>query len=212
MKEERYRAVAIAHRAAQKGLALGTSGNLSMRTPGGFLVTATGTALETLTDEELSLVKDDGTVEGALQPSSEWRFHRDIYRARPDVNGILHVHSRHATTLACLHRPLPAFHYMVAVGGGRNVRCAPYATYGTEELSANVLGGLEHRRACLLANHGLVAVGPTLEVAFDVALEIEHLSGIYLSACAIAEPAVLADEEMDAVLAKFASYGKVQRS
>jgi L-fuculose-phosphate aldolase len=211
MKEERYRAVAIAHRAAQRGLALGTSGNLSMRVDGGFLVSATGTSLETLTAEELSLVKNDDSVEGTYQPSSEWRFHRDIYRARPDVHGIFHVHSRHATTLACLHRSLPAFHYMVAIAGGRSVRCAPYATYGTPELSANVLSALEGRRACLLANHGLVTAGASIEVAFDVALEIEHLAGIYLDACAIAEPAVLADEEMDLVLAKFAEYRKTQR-
>lgn len=198
--------IEIGARCADTGLALGSSGNLSARTPDGFMITASAASLGELTAERLVEVNHDGTSQG--KPSSEWHFHRDIYRARPDIHGIVHVHSRYATALACQRLPLPPFHYMVAVTGRSEVRCAPYALFGTHALSAHVVEALGDGYACLLANHGLVTAGRSLAHAFDVALEVEHLCAVYLAARASGTPVLLTAKEMAEAHERFKSYGK----
>jgi L-fuculose-phosphate aldolase len=199
--------VATARAMNESGLNLGTSGNLSLRAGDGMLITPSGVPYPELGPGDVVFVDTEGRSEGGLRPSSEWRFHLDIYRARPEAAAIVHEHPVHCTALACLNRPLPAFHYMVAVAGGRDIRCAPYATFGTQELSDHVLAALDGRRACLMANHGLLCFSSSLARALDLALQIEHLAESYLACLAVAEPVVLDDEEMDRVLLKFEDYG-----
>ena len=200
--------IATGRRMNASGLNQGTSGNLSHRVDGGFLVTPTGMEYEGLRPEDLVLMRFDGSHEGPRRPSSEWRFHRDILAARPEVNAVLHAHSMFSTTLACLRRPIPAFHYMVAVAGGTSIRCAPYATFGTEELSRHAVAALEGRKACLLANHGLITVGLDLAAAFKLAVEVETLAAMYLRALQVGEPVLLDEAEMAVVLEKFKTYGQ----
>jgi L-fuculose-phosphate aldolase len=149
----------------------------------------------------------DGTPSGHRKPSSEWRFHRDIYAARPEIGAIVHSHPPFGIALASHGRGIPAFHYMVAMAGGRDIRCAPYATYGTQELSDHAVMALEGRFACLLANHGMIAAGKTLERAVALAVEVESLAEGYWRALQIGEPVILGDAEMDIVIEKFKSYG-----
>ncbi|MEQ8660629.1 MAG: class II aldolase/adducin family protein [Gammaproteobacteria bacterium] len=190
------------------GLNRGTAGNLSARTPSGFLITPSGVRPRDL--DAAAIVAMTATGEPrtpARRPSSEWRFHRDIYAARAEVAAIVHVHSSHATALACQRRALPAFHYMVAVAGGADVRCAPYATFGTQALSDAALAALSERRACLLANHGVITLGTTVERAIDLAVEIEALAEQYLLAVGSGTPVLLDAAEMARVVEKFKSYG-----
>jgi L-fuculose-phosphate aldolase len=200
--------IATALRTIAVGLNRGTSGNVSARIAGGFLVTPSGLAYETTRPEDIVAVAQDGTARGSRRPSSEWRFHRDIYAARLEVAAIVHAHSPFATTLACLGRGIPAFHYMIAVGGGSDIRCAPYATFGTQELSDHALRALEDRRACLLANHGMIAVGGSLAEALALAIEVEALAEQYWRALQIGEPNLLPEAEMAVVLEKFRTYGQ----
>jgi len=186
----------------------GKSGNVSARTETGFLITPTGLPYESMRPEDIVPVTLGGVATGPRTPSSEWRFHRDIYVDRPDAGAIVHAHSPFATTLACLGRGIPAFHYMVAVAGGKDIRCAPYATFGTQELSDNALVALSGRRACLLANHGMIAVDASLGNALALAIEVEALAEQYWRALQIGAPNLLSDAEMDIVLEKFRSYGK----
>ena len=207
--EERELIVATGRRLNDSGLNQGTSGNLSVRVVDGFLVTPTGVPYETLRPEQVVQMRADGSVlPGQLVPSSEWAIHRDVYAARAEVGGVLHAHSMFATTLACLRRGIPAVHYMVAAAGGSDIRCADYATYGTPELSRNVLAALRDRKACLMANHGLVTVGESLPAAFKLAVEVETLAAQYWRALQVGEPVILDDAEMARVLAKFKSYGQ----
>lgn len=206
---ERELIVATGRRMNDSGLNQGTSGNLSVRVADGFLVTPTGVPYEALRPEDVVHMRADGGVApGQLAPSSEWAIHRDVYAARPEVGGVLHAHSMFATTLACLRRGIPAVHYMVAAAGGADIRCADYATYGTPELSRNVLGALADRNACLMANHGLLAVGESLPAAFKLAVEVETLAAQYWRALQVGTPVILDDDEMARVLAKFKSYGQ----
>ncbi len=204
--------VATARAMNAAGINRGKSGNVSsrLRSPDfdGFLVTPSGLPYEATTAADIVAMTLDGAILGARAPSSEWRFHRDIYRSRPDAHAVVHTHAPFATTLACLHSGIPAFHYMVAVAGGTDIRCAPYATFGTQALSDHALAALENRRACLLANHGMIALGATLEAALALAIEVETLAQMYWQAMQIGEPAILAQDEMDVVLAKFADYGQ----
>jgi L-fuculose-phosphate aldolase len=186
----------------------GTSGNVSCRSGDGFLVTPTGVACDDLRAADLVEVASDGRARGPLLPSSEWRLHREIYRRRPGVDAVVHTHSTFATALSCLRRAIPAFHYMVAKTGGPQLRCARYATYGTEALSRNVVAALTGRRACLLANHGAVALGADLVTARLLAEEVEALCRQYAIARAIGSPVVLDPREMEAVAKKFAGYGQ----
>jgi len=201
--------IATAVRMNERRINSGTSGNVSARTESGFLVTPSGLAYESLRPEDIVDMTLAGVASGARQPSSEWRFHRDIYADRPDTNAIVHAHSPFATSLACLGRGIPAFHYMIAVAGGKDIRCAPYATFGTQELSDNALVALTGRRACLLANHGMIAVGASLGAALALAIEVETLAEQYWRALQIGAPNLLSNAEMNVVLEKFQSYGQI---
>jgi L-fuculose-phosphate aldolase len=209
--ERRQAAVAAVRQLDARGLNRGSTGNLSLRDGEGMLITPTGMGADDLRAQDLVWLGWDGTLRGEWQPSSEWHFHRAIYRARPDLHAVVHTHSVHATALACLERPLPAFHYMVAVAGGDDVPCVPYHTFGTEALSQAVAAAMVDRQACLLTHHGLVAAGATLAQAMKVTQEIESLCEVYLKALAVAEPARLTAPQMDEVIAKFRSYGKTAR-
>lgn len=193
----------------------GRSGNVSARwregTFDGFLVTPTGVPYDALGLEDIVPVGLDGNVRGERAPSSEWRFHRDIYRTRPEVHAVVHAHSPFATALACNQRGIPPFHYMVAVAGGNDIRCATYATFGTQALSDRALAALAARTACLLAHHGLIAIGDSLDAALARAIEVEALAEIYVHALAIGDPPLLDDAEMVAVIDKFRTYGQPGR-
>jgi L-fuculose-phosphate aldolase len=203
--------VATALRMNSLGINRGKSGNVSARIAGGFLVTPTGLAYEATRPEDIVAMTLGGEASGSRLPSSEWRFHRDIYAARDDTNAIVHAHSPFATTLACLGRNIPAFHYMIAVAGGKDIRCAPYATFGTQSLSEHAVRALEGRKACLLANHGMIALGATLAGALALAVEVEALAEQYWRALQIGAPNLLSDEEMAVVLDKFRTYGQPHR-
>lgn len=195
-----------------RGINRGKSGNVSARWKDGFLVTPSGLAYDLTKPADIVFVDATGTAKGRLAPSSEWRFHHDIYRARPDAGAVVHTHSSFATTLACLGRAIPAFHYMVAVAGGTDIRCAPYATFGTQQLSDHALAALHNRKACLLANHGMIAIGASLETALSLAVEVEALAEQFWRVLQIGEPVILDDAEMAVVLEKFRHYGRPTRS
>jgi L-fuculose-phosphate aldolase len=185
----------------------GTSGNLSVRYDHGILITPSGKEYDLLQAEDIVFLDMAGLADGIHKPSSEWRFHRDIYAQRPDARAIVHAHPVHCTALACLQRPIPAFHYMVAVAGGRDIRCARYATFGTQTLSDNVLEAIDNRKACLMANHGLVCLEEDLPAALALAMEVEQLAHIYCHCLATGEAKLLDDAEMDVILEKFKTYG-----
>ncbi|MGZ5163303.1 MAG: class II aldolase/adducin family protein [Burkholderiales bacterium] len=210
--DAKLRASIVATALAMNGAGInrGKSGNVSARADGGFLITPSGLPYEETQPADIVHVAADGRASGPRAPSSEWRFHRDIYAARPEVNAIVHTHAPFATTLACLDRGIPPFHYMVAVAGGKDIRCAPYATFGTQELSDHAVRALEDRKACLLAHHGMIAMGVSSKTALALAIEVETLAEMYWRALQIAEPALLSDEEMSRVLQKFATYGQSQ--
>lgn len=195
------------------GLSLHKSGNASLRWRGGLLITPTGRAYDRLQPEDIVWLEADGRCPpGQLIPSSEWRFHVDILNAFPDMHAVVHAHSPHATALACLGLEIPPFHYMVAIAGGDRIPCAAYATFGTPELSANVMAALGGGvRACLMANHGQVAVGRTLAEAYALAEEVESLARQYLLARSVGPTRDLPPEEMQRVREKFRHYGQ-QRS
>lgn len=189
-------------------LSPGTSGNLSIREGDGFWITPSGVSYDRLDATMMVFMDMKGEWSGALKPSSEWRFHLDVYRARPDAGGICHTHSLHATALACRGEGIPAFHYMVAAAGGADIRCAPYRTFGTQDLSDVALAALKDRRACLLANHGVIALGPTVGKAFGLAQEVEVLAQQYILSRQIGGPAILSAREMETVLERFRTYGQ----
>ena len=188
------------------GINQGTSGNVSARTEGGFLITPSGIGYDDCTPADAVPMAMDGTAEGRCKPSSEWPLHRDVLAARPEINAVLHAHPPFATALACLGRGIPAFHYMVAIAGGRDIRCAPYATFGSGDLSRGVLEALQGRSTCLLANHGMVTVGRSLKAALMLAIEVETLARQYLNALQAGVPNLIDDAEMDVVLEKFEAY------
>lgn len=191
------------------GLSVGTSGNLSARTSRGYLITPTGIPYLQLKDVDIVEMDFQGNVvQGGLKPSSEWHFHQDIYLAREEINSIVHVHSDYATGLACTRQDIPAFHYMVAKAGGDSIRCAEYATFGSETLSQNAIMALDGRKACLLANHGVIALGESIGSAYKLAEEIEDLARQYCISKQFGETVLLDDEEMKINLEKFKTYGK----
>ena len=203
----RLQLVGVARRLATLGFNSGKSGNMSARTEGGFLVTPSGRAYDTLSIEDIAFVDGAGAAHGPHAPSTEWRLHRDIYGRFPEAKGVVHTHAPFATTLSCLRRGIPSFHYEVAFAGGPDIRCAPYATFGTQELSDRALAALEGRRACLLANHGAIAFGVSLDAAAGLMEKVEALARLYWQALQIAEPALLDAAEMERVLEKFRNYG-----
>jgi len=190
------------------GLNVGTAGNLSIRTRRGFLITPTGMPYDSLRPSDVVEVAWGGEASGSRLPSSEWRMHLGVYSSKQEVEAILHCHSPYATAVSCLRRSIPAFHYMVAVAGGTDVRCAAYATFGTEELAHNAVEALQDRRACLLANHGMLVLGASLERALALALEVENLARQYAIALSAGEPVVLDEREMAVILEKFKTYGQ----
>ena len=206
--ELRQQLIETANAMNASGINRGTSGNLSVRLEDGFLITPSGINYSELAPEDIVEMNIKGEWGGSIKPSSEWRFHRDIYRQRADAQAILHAHPVFCATLACLVRPIPAFHYVVAVAGGRDIRCAAYATFGTQELSDHVLTALTDRKACLMANHGLICLETDLSRALALAIEIEQLAQVYYQCLAVGEPVILDDEEMDRVLEMFKDYGK----
>jgi L-fuculose-phosphate aldolase len=192
-----------------RGLNRGTSGNVSARCGEAMLVTPSGVPAGLLTPEQMVLVQADGaTAPGALKPSSEWRMHQGLLERRPDINAVVHCHSRHATILACAGRPIPPVHYMVAVSGGTSVPVAPYATFGSPELAQAVVEALDGRYAALMANHGQIVVAPSLDFALAIAEEIEEQAAVYWGTLAIGGPTLLAEDEMNTILQRFKSYGQ----
>jgi L-fuculose-phosphate aldolase len=192
-----------------RGLTHGKSGNVSVRyDEQRFFVSPSGIDYELLQADDVPLMSLDGRWFGRRRPSSEWRFHRDILKSRHDVGAIVHTHSPHATALACTGRGIPAFHYMVAIAGGRDIRCAPYHTFGTQELSDAALLALQDRKACLLANHGVIATGADLASAISLAGEVENLALQYGVTLTLGEVRILDDAEMRRVTEKFRTYGQ----
>ena len=191
------------------GINQGKSGNVSARITNGFLVTPTGIPYAETKPEQIVAMDMNGVHEGTILPSSEWRFHRDIYASRPDVQAIVHTHATFATTLACMSREIPAFHYMIAAAGGDTIRCAPYATFGTQQLSNYAVTALRDRMACLLAQHGMIAVGESLDKALAVAVEVESLARMYWQILQVdPQPPILSADEMKIVIEKFRTYGQ----
>lgn len=190
------------------GLNKGTSGNCSIRLSNNyFLITPSGMAVDEIAPESIVMLKLDGEVVGEGIPSSEWRFHRDIYLARSEVHAIVHVHCPFATAFSCLGNDLPPFHYMIAVAGGDSIRCAPYQLFGTQELSDGAIAALLDRKACFLANHGMISVGESLDKALAITVEVESLCEQYIYASQLGEPNILSESQMKEVLEKFKGYG-----
>jgi L-fuculose-phosphate aldolase len=201
--------IAACRELTRLGLTYGTSGNVSVRCDARrFFVSPSGMDYGVLQADDVPLMDLDGRWFGDRRPSSEWRFHRDIYNSRHDVGAIVHTHSAQATALACTGRGIPAFHYMVAVAGGRDIRCAPYYAFGTQELSEAALAALKDRKACLLANHGVIATGADLANAVSLAGEVENLAQQYCAALSLGKVSILDDAEMCRVVEKFRTYGQ----
>ena len=196
-----------AQRLSALGLNRGSTGNIGVRLKNSLLVTPSGVPAEELLPQMMVEMDFSGMVLGAGKPSSEWRFHRDILAARTEIGAVVHTHSRYATSLACLQRDIPAFHYMIAAAGGDTIRCAPYALFGTQELSDLALQALFERKACLLGNHGMIALGVDLKAALALTLEVESLAQQYWTALQLGEPNILTTQQMQAVMEKFKTYG-----
>ncbi len=188
------------------GLNHGASGNLSVRHGDGVLITPSALTYDQCEPGDIVRLEIDGTATGRRKPSSEWPLHLGIYTTRPEARAILHAHPPWCTTLACLDREIPSFHYMVAAAGGDSIRCAPYALFGSRELSDNVHLALAERTACLMSHHGMVCFADSPEKALELAVEVENLARVYCQALQIGEPALLDQQQMDEVLVKFTEY------
>lgn len=204
----RHALVEAGRQMSASGLSHGSSGNLSVRLTEGFLITPSGIAYDVIEPQMMVAMDKEGAWQGAWAPSSEWRLHADIYREKPEAQAIVHCHSPHATAFSTLRQDIPAFHYMVAIAGGATLRCAPYATFGTQALSEAMMAALDNRRACLLANHGMICFERNLERALWLAGEIEMLARQYILARQVGTPVILDDEEMVRVAERFKNYGK----
>jgi len=209
-REARRAVIETALAMSRSGLSPGRSGNVSCRWKSGMLITPTGMAYEEISPGDIVFVDSKGEVPAkkSRKPSSEWRFHLAAYRARPDMHAVVHTHSLNATVLACAGKPIPAFHYMVAVAGGDDIPLVPYDTFGTQELARHVAKGLFHRNACLMANHGQIAIGATLQSALELAQEVEVLAEQYCKVLTLGEPILLKADEMARVLKRFKNYGQ----
>lgn len=205
----REQLVKTAQKLVALGLNKGTSGNCSVRHETGFIITPSGVDAEEMTANSMVNMQLDGSFEANQKPSSEWFFHRDIYQQRPEVSAVIHTHSMFATTIACLHKDIPPFHYMIAITGGDSIRCAPYALFGTQALSDVAMLALKDRKACLLANHGMIATGASLEEALSITVEVENLCEQYWRLLQLTPtPPLLTENEMQAVFQQFKGYGK----
>lgn len=190
----------------EMGINQGTSGNAAVRVDGGFLITPSGMPYDEIQPEDIVFKQPNGSFEspnGLRKPSSEWRFHEDIFAARPDVNAIVHTHGKSVMTIACLQKDIPPFHYMIGIAGGDTIRCAPYATFATQELSDAAVEALTDRKACLLANHGQISVGATLKQALAMALEVETLCDVYWRTLIAGGPVILSQQNMNEAITKF---------
>ena len=190
-----------------EGINQGTSGNVSVRTDEGFLITASGIPYDKMKPAHVVEMDLDGNYSGDYLPSTEWRMHMDIFRAKPEAKAIVHVHSTYATAIAVLRKDIPAFHYMIGVAGGSSIRVSDYAEFGTQELSDTMLEALIDRKACLLANHGQIGFGPSLDKALWLVGEVEALCHQYWAACLAGKPVILDETQMTSVLKRFKSYG-----
>ena len=206
-REKRQSIIDACLRMNQLGINQGTSGNISLRHEDGMLITPTSVAYEDMKPAQIVYMKLDGSFDPAQRPSSEWRFHLDILRARPEVNAVVHAHPPYATILAIMGLEIPAVHYMVACAGGDNIRCAPYATFGSQELSDRAVKALQDRLACLLAHHGMIAVGASLTKAMWLTVEVETLARQYHGCLQIGTPPLLSKAEIENVLSRIAGYG-----
>jgi L-fuculose-phosphate aldolase len=208
----RQQMLEVSRELVRLGLNRGTSGNVGVRCGEHFLVTPSGVPADEMSASDMVKMDFAGNVIGSGKPSSEWRFHLDILKARSDVNAVVHVHSIFATTMACLRMEIPAFHYMISVAGGDSIRCAPYALFGSQELSDVAVTALENRKACLLANHGMIAVGESLKKVLSITVEVETLCEQYWRALQIGQPFILSADEMQEVQEKFKGYGRWNQS
>ena len=209
MKNLRYEVIKYAKLLNSKKLSALRSGNISARYKNGFLITPSGEKYSSLKNKDIVFVSLKGQFDGKKGiPSSEWRFHQDIYLSKKEAKAIVHAHSNYATAISTHGKIIPAFHYMVAMAGGNDIKCAKYATYGTRELSENILKALKNRSACLIANHGQIAFSENLSNAFELAEEVENLSNQYINALKIGEPKILSSKEMNKVLSKAKNYKK----
>ncbi|MCF8467778.1 MAG: class II aldolase/adducin family protein [Sneathiella sp.] len=209
--EERKELIRVVREMNALGINQGTSGNASIRVGEGYLITPSGMAYADLAPEDIVEMSFSGETLGKRKPSSEWRFHHDLLAARPDFGAVLHTHGKAVMTIACQRMDLPPFHYMIAVAGGNTIRCADYATFGTQALSDNALKAMQGRKACLLANHGLLAGEATLARALSLAVEVETLCETYWRVLQTGDPILLTDAEMDEVRAQFEKgYGMPQ--
>jgi L-fuculose-phosphate aldolase len=208
----RAQVIAISQALDAAGMVPNKSGNVSCRSSGGFLITPAGVPYRKLAPGDVVELRVDGAPDAASpRPSSEWRMHAAIYARRADAAAVVHTHSPQATALACAGRGIPPFHYMIALAGG-DVRCMPYATFGTAELAETAVRGLEGRRATLLGNHGVITIGSSLEEALAVAIEVENLASEYLALLSAGlEPRLLDAAELERVIGKFADYGRLKR-
>ncbi|NOJ47777.1 class II aldolase/adducin family protein [Bradyrhizobium archetypum] len=209
-REKRQSIIDACLRMNASGINQGTSGNISLRHGDGMLITPTSTPYEVMKPEQIVYMHLDGNHDPGQRPSSEWRFHRDILKARPEVNAIVHAHPPYSTMLAIMGREIPPVHYMVAVAGGDTIRCAPYATFGTQELSEHAVRALEGRLACLLEHHGMIAIGSSLPKAMWLAVEVETLARQYHGCLQIGTPPLLSKEEIEKVRLRMAGYGHTE--
>ena len=207
-EQKRAQIVEACRRMNRIGINQGTSGNISLRDGEGMLITPTSLDYERMQPADIVWMGFDETVSGERRPSSEWRFHLDILRARAEIDAVVHTHPRACTTLAIMEKSIPPLHYMVAAAGGRDIRCAPYATFGTAQLSRHALQALEERKACLLAHHGMIALGATLAQALWLAVEVETLAAQYLGCLPMGEPPLLSDAEIERVRKRLGGYGQ----
>lgn len=198
----------IARGMSDTRLSVGTAGNVSIRTPDGMLITPSGLAPHHCSPEDMSHVALDGSTTGRLAPSSEWRMHRDIYTARPEIHAILHAHAPFATALACHRLRIPPFHYMIARFGGNDVRCGDYATFGTQALSDATLHALVDRSACLMANHGMIVLAESVDELLPRAVEFEMLCEHFWRARSLGEPVTLNDQQINEAIERFSDYGR----
>jgi len=207
-RELRAALLDVSRRMVELGLNRGTAGNASVRCGEGLLITPSALPVSEMTASNMVQMTLDGKVLQGGKPSSEWRFHCDILKARPEIGAVLHSHSPFATTLACLRREVPAVHYMIALAGGDSIRCMPYSLFGEQQLSDDALEALQGRKACLLGNHGMIALGVDLDDALVVAQEVEFLCEIYWRTLSLGEPKLLTAQQMHEVKAKFVEYKK----
>lgn len=208
--EQRREIVKACQDMNRRGINQGTSGNISVRVKEGFLLTPSGMAYDEMKPADIVLMKKDASHVGSRKPSSEWRFHHALMAKRPEIGAVVHTHSMFATTLSCLGMEIPAVHYMIAAAGGNTIRCAPYVTYGTQQTADAAVKAMEGRNACLLANHGMIVVGPNLKKAMWLAVEVETLAAQYWRALQIGKPNILSKAEIGRVIDKFKSYGQAK--